>query len=182
MHRDRSVRLASILTVDIDFDVCLLERPPFEVFFVSTAFYVPPCTLLAFRLLFSAFQSFRFAGNASCVQSCLALTTTLNLTGSLKVLRLSDIHKIDIPLRLLDCLGFATAPSAFGFREAAFFAADDRLRTCSGADLGGLGGFGDARKKTEGEGIVMASAIWRRRLLDSGAIAQSRHQVQKLRN
>ena len=59
----------SLLSVDVDLDVRLLERAPFEILLVTTTFHISSCTLLTPRLLFTTFQSFRFTRHASCSQT-----------------------------------------------------------------------------------------------------------------
>lgn len=62
---DASV-LTSLLLVNVHFDVGLLERPPFEVLPVASAFDLSLRTLLAPGLFFATLQSFGFARYAAC--------------------------------------------------------------------------------------------------------------------
>ena len=56
----------SLLSVDVDFDVRLLEWSPFEVLPVASAFNLALRTLLTSRFLFATFQSFGLARYAAC--------------------------------------------------------------------------------------------------------------------
>lgn len=65
-------------------------------------------------------------------------------------------------MRLLDCFAFVTAELSCGLLAAGvvflFFFVGARLRSWSGRRCGGSG---EARRKTEGEGIVIVSAMGR---------------------
>ena len=54
------------LSIDIDLDVGLFERSPFEVFLVTAAFNVPSGALLTAGLFLTALQTFGFACYATC--------------------------------------------------------------------------------------------------------------------
>jgi hypothetical protein len=103
--------------------------------------------LLAGRFCLVAFQSFRFASDASCRRS---------VHLRLCVAKIREIQTpIDVPLRLFDCLGFST-PSDF----LIFFAGLGVVVAFRFA--GGGGGFGTALitgelRKAVGDGIVMVS-------------------------
>ena len=77
---------------------------------------------------------------------------------------------MDVPLRLLLCLGLTTLPSIAAMlpvdlRAAFFFASAELERACLGAvglavGGGSAGGGGLFLKKADGEGMVIVSAIW----------------------
>lgn len=61
--------ITSLLTVNVDFDVGLFKRAPFEVLPVAAAFDLSLCALLASWLLFAAFQSFGLTRYTACESS-----------------------------------------------------------------------------------------------------------------
>lgn len=131
---------------------CLLEWSPFEILLVSPARYTPLMTLLTERFRLVTFQSFCFTCYATCGQY--AVSPALPLQSAL----CSDkptLPPADLPLRLLDCLGF-TIPFCF-FAVFAGFVAGVVFR------FGG-GGFGAGfitgeDRKADGDGIVMVSIV-----------------------
>lgn len=75
-HTSLLLRQLLLLPVNVDLDIGLLERTPFEVLFVTATVYVPFPALLASGLLFTALQAFCFTRNASCItKSALLLAT-----------------------------------------------------------------------------------------------------------
>lgn len=164
----------SLLPIKVYLDIGLFKRAPLEVLLVTTTFHVPPRTLLTSWLLFAALESLRFARHTAC-------KTSLSARSS-RIFAVSHALEVGeyVPLRLLLCFGLTTlGPSAplptgplvmppLPCLRAAFFFVSAALgrRTCLGLEVGrlgaapALGGSGEWRRKTEGEGMVMASAIW----------------------
>ena len=62
-------KLTSLLPVDMNLNIRLFERAPFEILLVTTTLDISASTLLTPRLLFTTLQSFRFARHAACVQT-----------------------------------------------------------------------------------------------------------------
>jgi len=156
----------SLLPIDINLHIGLLKWSPLEVFLVSSTLHISPLALLAARLLLAALQTLCFARNTACVhaRNQQAFPKEKERKGKER----KDEVESRIPLRLLDCLGFDTeasppgtpAPPALAFLAAFFFASVLCRRACLGGCDDGGAGSGLDRKNTEGEGIVMASAIW----------------------
>jgi hypothetical protein len=125
----------------------LFEWPPFEILLVSPTRNTPLMTLLTSRFRLVAFQSFRFASDASCRSS---------VHVRLCIAKIREIPTpIDVPLRLFDCFGFS-APSVF----LIFFAGFGVVVAFRFA--GGGRGFGTALitgelRNAVGDGIVMVS-------------------------
>lgn len=123
--------LTSPLSVDVDFDVGLLERSPFEVFPVAAALDLALRTLLTSGLFFATLESFGFTRHAACK---ISQSVHVRL-GSLYTYLFDQIcprgpkfRLKDIPLRLLDCFGLG-GPSLGAavdcFRTGAFLVVDE---------------------------------------------------------
>jgi hypothetical protein len=52
----------------------LLERPPFEILLVASAWHVPPCALLAGGLGLVALEALRFARYTACARPTTSAT------------------------------------------------------------------------------------------------------------
>lgn len=132
----------------------LLERPPFEILFVSSTCYTPLMTLLARRLRLIAFQSFRLTSHTTYRRS-----QSVNQIPNYPSYQNQDKktpHRMNIPLRLLDCLGLVIpVPFLLGLEDLGAVV-DFRF---GGGGAGGLAaGFmtGELRKAV-GDGIVIVS-------------------------
>jgi hypothetical protein len=134
-----------------------LEGPPFVVLPVSTTRDTPPGTLFTGRFGLVAFQSFGFTGNTPYDGRERGWVTQ------------STFASASSPLRLFDCfLLLAGASLSSSFTAVLDLATEVRFRGCFGFGAGFgeavLATFGEsAAKKTDGEGIVIVSAIWRAR-------------------
>jgi hypothetical protein len=90
--------------------VGLLERSPFEIFFVSSTWHFSPLTLLTWWFDLVAFQPFCLAGDTTYIEAGSMLwTPRLDLIILSFKMEISSITS-NLPLRLFVCFGFCLLP------------------------------------------------------------------------
>ena len=135
-------------------NIVLFERPPFELLFVSTTSNAPLRALLTGRFCLIAFEPFRLTGDAACLV--------------IRHQRLSGVETSrDSPFLLFDCFRFVTGsiccvPNTNAFSEVELRFCVLLFVACVGAtDWVDFGSSTGEWRKTEGDGMVMVSAIKR---------------------